>query len=506
MMYPFRICGWEVGLYAVVLSCTAVSLHAAVTLDIDFDSGSLDLAATTITPTGNTINLVGRDNYYGGGKWRWFYFRASGVEGKNTLFNITDDFAGGAYTLEYHAMRYSYDNVTWYEFDNHTFTAASYRFNNDTAFTGDQVYVAYSFPYPYSRTADKVNEWKSNPYVHPTISSNADLVIGQSPGGVDDLGRTIAPRDMWGFRITDDSVPSAGKKKIVFGASMHAGEVLANHTLEGTVEFLLSDDPRAVELRKHAEFFVYPQLNPDGRFAGYNRSTVHNENVDPNGYWKPYKWTDKPDLQLSGEAMLADLEISSGGSADYFIDYHSSIWDPIGDDWMYIHEQLGHVDDPFWQSVSALSPHLRWEQSGGINSSTLAAFGRDYLGAEFDATFETMFLANRDIQHYLTLGANVGIAFYEALARLDGDINADGFVGIEDLNVILGNWNQSVAVGDIGAGDPSGDGFVGIEDLNVVLGNWNAGVPPALVIPEPATGLLFGLGLLTVRRRSSAAE
>jgi hypothetical protein len=71
-------------------------------------------------------------------------------------------------------------------------------------------------------------------------------------------------------------------------------------------------------------------------------------------------------------------------------------------------------------------------------------------------------------------------------AGLDGDLDGDGFVGISDLNIVLGAWNQAVAPGDPLLGDPSGDGFVGIEDLNTVLGNWNAGAPPTATVPEPA--------------------
>ena len=89
-------------------------------------------------------------------------------------------------------------------------------------------------------------------------------------------------------------------------------------------------------------------------------------------------------------------------------------------------------------------------------------------------------------------------------AGLEGDLNGDGFVGIGDLNIVLGNWNQNVPPADPAA-DPSGDGFVGIDDLNAVLGNWNAGTPPSAgaTIPEPGTLVLLGAGghMIMLRRR-----
>jgi hypothetical protein len=89
---------------------------------------------------------------------------------------------------------------------------------------------------------------------------------------------------------------------------------------------------------------------------------------------------------------------------------------------------------------------------------------------------------------------------------LPGDLDSDGFVGITDLNLVLGNWNQNVTVGDPLQGDPSGDGFVGIEDLNEVLGNWNAGTPPTTVAAVPEPGALSFLaagaaGVSVWRRR-----
>ncbi len=88
-------------------------------------------------------------------------------------------------------------------------------------------------------------------------------------------------------------------------------------------------------------------------------------------------------------------------------------------------------------------------------------------------------------------------------STLTGDLDGDGFVGINDLNIVLANWNQNVPPADPAA-DPSGDGFVGIDDLNEVLGNWNAGTPPTsnTTIPEPGTLSMLGiLGVCSFRRR-----
>ncbi|GAB4188288.1 MAG: hypothetical protein Kow00105_02940 [Phycisphaeraceae bacterium] len=106
-------------------------------------------------------------------------------------------------------------------------------------------------------------------------------------------------------------------------------------------------------------------------------------------------------------------------------------------------------------------------------------------------------LANLDLS---TVAGNQYVTISQG--GLVGDLDGDGFVGIADLNIVLGNWNANVTAGDPLQGDPSGDGFVGIEDLNTVLGNWNAGTPPAgAAVPEPATLALLGLGGLAALRR-----
>lgn len=96
---------------------------------------------------------------------------------------------------------------------------------------------------------------------------------------------------------------------------------------------------------------------------------------------------------------------------------------------------------------------------------------------------------------------DVSLAIVNSDPPLVGDLDNDGFVGITDLNIVLGNWNQNVPPGDSQA-DPSGDGFVGIEDLNVVLGNWNLGTPPgANAVPEPGALVLIGISGFSLCRR-----
>ncbi len=91
------------------------------------------------------------------------------------------------------------------------------------------------------------------------------------------------------------------------------------------------------------------------------------------------------------------------------------------------------------------------------------------------------------------------LVYFTGFPDITGDLDGDGFVGITDLNIILGVWNLFVPPNDPRA-DPSGDGFVGIDDLNTVLGNWNAGAPPASALPEPGTvavvGMALGVGVL----------
>jgi len=70
-------------------------------------------------------------------------------------------------------------------------------------------------------------------------------------------------------------------------------------------------------------------------------------------------------------------------------------------------------------------------------------------------------------------------ATYKPIA-IPGDLNGDGFVGQDDLDIVLDQWGCGDPPADPitdGRADASGDGFVGQDDLDIVLDHWGDGLP-----------------------------
>ena len=100
--------------------------------------------------------------------------------------------------------------------------------------------------------------------------------------------------------------------------------------------------------------------------------------------------------------------------------------------------------------------------------------------------------------------ARLELAYYLEEA-IDGDLNGDGFVGCEDLDIVQSFWGQYVAAGDLQSGDPSSDGFVNSSDLDIVRANWGQGTQPAFsAVPEPVIGGLVVTGVLCLLTRGGS--
>jgi Matrixin/SdrD B-like domain/Bacterial pre-peptidase C-terminal domain len=156
-------------------------------------------------------------------------------------------------------------------------------------------------------------------------------------------------------------------------------------------------------------------------------------------------------------------------------------------------ESFGDVDWFSFEAGQGQSFSFETLLTNGIEDTVIRLIGPDgttLIGSDDDSGIalasKLPWVAPSPGTYYMEVSgfnANIGDYSLRLAAAPTGDINVDGFVGVDDLNIILNFWNQNVPVGDVSSGDPSFDGFVGIDDLNIVLGNWNNGTPP------PATSL-----------------
>jgi hypothetical protein len=94
------------------------------------------------------------------------------------------------------------------------------------------------------------------------------------------------------------------KKSVVFiSARVHPGETVSSFAMDGLVDFLLSNDPRAQLLRSMFVFKIVPMLNPDGVALGNYRGDDLGENLnrvynDPSQTLHPTIWAVKRYIEI----------------------------------------------------------------------------------------------------------------------------------------------------------------------------------------------------------------
>ena len=430
---------------ALALSWSAQAAPGQIQFNQDFDSGSLNVAATTVdmnNPSAPLVTLVGRTNF-GPGQWAWVNFQAGGMGGRKPQFRINQT---NAFVVFSNNMRwaYSYDGQRWSFFDNGSVSGNYYTCSNNAAFTQDSVYVASYLPYPLSRVEALVSSLKAKPCVFPPASGNADLVIGRTLGTagggyLDDYGRTVAAQDIYGFKVTD-SAAAGPKKKVVIMCGNHPGETQAAYVLEGLLNFVTGNDPRAVELRRRVEFYVYPNVDPEGRAAGYYRSSPRTPLLNHNRVWDDPVAAGCTEVAVVETAMKAD----TASRVDYFFDFHgngSASEFALPGNSAGVKPLPGNVGyiNPFTQALVRREPSIipmtadytpRYSQGWAVISTGLnATYAFSPETAQLSPT-----VYGGDIPGRLYgVGRNYGLALYDSLVPEPGVLSLLALVGLSLL-------------------------------------------------------------------------
>ncbi len=127
---------------------------------------------------------------------------------------------------------------------------------------------------------------------------------------------------------------------------------------------------------------------------------------------------------------------------------------------------------------------------------------------------ETVPLAIGPVEAQPLIGMPATILSQHPVTLVPGDANGDGRVGINDLTIVLSDFDRSVGLGAWAQGDFVGDATVDINDLTIVLSNFghtssagllNAVPEPASIVPLACCGLALLAGARRRRRRRRAA-
>lgn len=521
--------------FAILISLAFCVSAPSQTIFTDFPSGSLDSWAVS----GNTIELVGVHSWTETpNNYRWVYFGVDGMNGTTPEFQIGSFDSSFLGDLAEHRFVWSYDQRSWSFFDNNIGTSAEFQFSNDQPFIQNEVYVAYSTPYPVTRTTEHVEAMSSKWFVTPTNSSNDDLLIRSVEG------TKTAELPLYGFRITNPLIQET-KTKVVLVGGNHSGEPGGSFALEGMLDFLVSDDARARQMRNVADFYVYPQVDPRGRDEGFFRGNSLNAASDHNRFWDANTSGDNGGFE-EVDILIAAMKQDTGSNVDYAFDFHGFF--DSGPN--FIFTDTAGSETEFYKELKSLQPSLAvevddstlpagifefWAKTpGGLNADfaftpefspnasaeNSKAWGESYALAMFAELGSPQFVRSTEEVDTLTRALSAGdedlnldlnrngkldeddLAFLleEIIGTVPGDTDLNGRVDFPDFLALSDSFGQSG-----GWGDGDFDGNQRIEFADFLLLSQNFGTSAAVtIVPEPNLewlGWQCGLLAFAIRRR-----
>jgi murein tripeptide amidase MpaA len=257
-----------------------------------FDAGNIEVVDAS-DPSKVALRIrkdAGSDHF------QWFHFRVTGVRGTPLRLQLRN--AGEAsYTDGWQGYRacYSYDRETWRRVADTSYADGILTIAHTPEC--DAVWYAYFAPYSMERHHDLIARCLGSARVRHEL-----------------LGRTLDGQDLDLLRVTEGGAEPSGKQRCWVIARQHPGESMAEHFIDGLLARLLdANDPVARQLLRRADFWIVPNMNPDGSRRGHLRTNAAGANL--NREWQ------EPSMERSPEVYLVRERMRATG-VDFVLDVH----------------------------------------------------------------------------------------------------------------------------------------------------------------------------------------
>lgn len=308
-------------LFILSTSLWLASLLPAQTPQVRWNGENMRLRSASVTPSGSafTVNLTMEDDNQnsalGSTFRRWWHCEIGNLNAAGTTLNVSVTNAGYSDVI-LPVWALSTDGVNFGSYARCLLSAVptvvgttTHRFTLVTPPGVVAIRLAKYFPYTVTRKDAFVQSLGSDPRVR---SASA---IGFSRQG----------RPITRLEITDPNVADAGKARVWIHAGIHPAETTSYFTVEGLVQWLLSNDPYAALLRHDAILDIVPMANPDGVFLGNYRTNA--ASADLEAEWAaPYN-TPEPEvaaLRTAIEGAMGTVASPGSNPLGVVLNLHSS--------------------------------------------------------------------------------------------------------------------------------------------------------------------------------------
>ena len=343
----------------------------------NFDAGNIDVISLEDK---KNIELAIRPDV-GGEFFQWFNFRLEGEINEQYVLNILNA-AQAAFPAgweDYQAVA-SYDREYWFRLPT-SYQDGKLTINVEMEY--DSIQIAFFAPYSYERHQDLLAAVQMHPFVT-----------------LEHLGDTLDKRDLTLVKISDgDSSSEDNKRNIWITARQHPGETMAEWLVEGLIYSLLDGDNATGKLLlDKANFYIVPNMNPDGSVRGHLRTNAVGTNLNR-------EWSN-PSLEKSPEVFYVINKMEATG-VDLFYDVHGDEEIPFvflagSQGTPSYNDRLARLRDRFAEVLKLASADFQTEFGYDVDAPGTAnmSLATHWVAERFDClanTLEMPFIDNNNV-------------------------------------------------------------------------------------------------------------